>query len=172
MTENQLVEQKIDIRDFKRHFYEKYGRKLHIFIPPVDSSKITLDTLHVCTLAALYSDVPEYSHITTLLDRSRRKEYMIYVHNFCFIAWKMGYTKSRIGIYLKRNHATVINSCVRVSNGIDTKDMFTIDVYNKIINELKNYVGTVPENIKIKDDPKPAADTIWDQARRLLAIYE
>ena len=96
---------------------------------------------------------------------------MIYLHNFCYIAYSLGYSKSKIGIYLERNHATVINSCKRVSNGMDINDKFTIDVYNNIINELKNYVGTVPENLKSKDDPKPVTDTIWDQARRLLAIY-
>jgi hypothetical protein len=54
---------------------------------------------------------------------------------------------------------------------MDINDKFTIDVYNNIINELKNYVGTIPENLESKNDPEPVTDTIWDQARRLLAIH-
>lgn len=171
MSESQLVEQKEVIRDFKSKFYADYGVVLHIFIPPKEDNKITLSTLEIVTLAALYRDVPKFKHISSLLNRTRLKDYIIYLHNFCFIAYSLGYTKSKIGIYLHRTHATVINSCRRVSDGIDTNDKFTIDVYNNIITELENYVGTIPESLKSKDDPEPVTDTIWDQARRLLAIY-
>ena len=171
MPESQLVEQKEVIRDFKSKFYADYGVNLHVFVPPKEDNRITLTTLEIVTLATLYRDIPKFTHITSLLNRTRVKEYMIYLHNFCYIAHSLGYNKSKIGIYLERNHATVINSCKRVSNGMDINDKFTIDVYNNIINELKNYVGTIPENLESKNDPKPVTDTIWDQARRLLAIY-
>ena len=53
----------------------------------------------------------------------------------------------------------------------ERNDKLTLDTYNKLVNEIENYVGNVPENIKCKSDTKPAPDTIWDQARRLLAIH-
>ena len=96
---------------------------------------------------------------------------MIYTQTFSYVCHLMGYSKTRIGVYLGRTHATIINSCRRVENGLETNDKLTLDTYNKIINEIENYVGNVPENIKCKSDTKPATDTIWDQARRLLAIH-
>lgn len=171
MTESQLVKQKQDIKQFKERFLNRYGVKVHIFLPNAPQDKIALDTVHLCTLAALYNEYPEFSHIVSLLERVRKREFMIYTQIFSYVCHLMGYSKSRIGIYLGRTHATIINSCRRVENGFETNDKLTLDTYNKLVNEIENYVGNVPENIKCKSDTKPASDTIWDQARRLLAIH-
>ena len=171
MTESQLVEQKQDIKVFKERFLNRYGIKVHIFLPDAPQNKIALDTAHLCTLAAFYSEYPEFSYVSSLLVRLRKREFMIYTQTFSYVCHLMGYSKTRIGVYLGRTHATIINSCRRVENGLETNDKLTLDTYNKIINEIENYVGNVPENIKCKSDTKPATDTIWDQARRLLAIH-
>jgi hypothetical protein len=171
MTESQLVEQKQDIKVFKELFLNRYGIKVHIFLPNAPQDKIALDTVHLCTLAALYSEYPEFSHIVSLLERVRKREFMIYAQTFSYVCHLIGYSKTRIGIYLGRTHATIINSCRRVENGLETNDKLTLDTFNKLVNEIENYVGNVPENIKCKTDTKPAPDTIWDQARRLLAIH-
>lgn len=171
MADNQLVEQKNLIKDFKSKFYADYGINLHVFIPPKEDDKITLNILEIVTLAAFYRDFPELSYIESLHNRLRKKEYITYVQAFSYLAYKLGYNKNRIGRYLNRTHATVINSCRRVEDGMDTKDKFTLSVYNSIIKELENYVGNLPKNIKGKNDSKPISNSIWDQARRLLAIH-
>ena len=82
MTESQLVEQKQDIKVFKERFLNRYGIKVHIFLPNAPQDKIALDTVHLCTLAALYSEYPEFSHIVSLLERVRKREFMIYTQTF------------------------------------------------------------------------------------------
>lgn len=171
MTESQQVEQKQDIKVFKERFLNRYGIKVHIFLPNAPQDKIALDTVHLCTLAALHSEYPEFSHIVSLLERFRKREFMIYAQTFSYICHLMGYSKTRIGIYLGRTHATIINSCRKVEDGLETNDKLTIDTYNKLVNEIENYVGNLPENIKSKNDPKPISNSIWDQARRFLAIH-
>ena len=171
MIESEVLEQKKLIRKFKSIFYAEYGVMLHVFIPPADKNEISLSTLEMVTLARLYKDLPDFKDIATLLNRTRVKDYLVYVHCFCYIAYTLGYSKSYISKYLNKVHATVINSVRRVQDGIDTDDFYITKVYSNIINELENYVGTIPENIKIKDNTEPVADSIWDQARRFIAIH-
>ena len=171
MIESEVVDQKNLIKDFKSKFYADYGINLHVFVPPKEDHKITLNILEIVTLAALYRDFPEFSYIKSLHNKLRKKEYITYVQAFSYLAYKLGYNKNRIGKYLNRTHATVINSCRRVEDGTYTKDKLTLSAYNSVIKELENYVGNLPENIKGKNDSKPISNSIWDQARRLLAIH-
>ena len=46
MTTNQELNQKIEISDFKKTFYETYGVKLYIYTPQEKNKKVPLDIFH------------------------------------------------------------------------------------------------------------------------------
>ena len=54
--------------------------------------------------------------------KSRERDFILYIQAMSFLASKDGYSKTSIGKAIYRNHATVINSCRIINNGIETRD--------------------------------------------------
>jgi hypothetical protein len=86
-----------------------------------------------------------------------------------YLAHKEGHSKTSIGKFLKRNHATVINSCTMIENGFFTNDKKVMDAHNNTIKHLEKYVGTISEDNESEDNTKSSVDPIWDEARRIIA---
>ena len=87
----------------------------------------------------------------------------------CYIAWKDGHSKTKIGEAIGRNHATIINSCRAIDNGFFAKDKLVIETFDRLINKLLEHVGTIPENLEDECKSKSSIDPIWDEARRFIA---
>ena len=96
------------------------------------------------------------------------RDYLVYVQMMSYLAHKEGHSKTSIGKFLKRNHATVINSCTMIENGYFTNDKKVMDAHNNIIKHLEKYVGTISEDTESKPDSKPELDPIWYEAKNLL----
>ena len=93
----------------------------------------------------------------------------VYVQSMSYLAFKGGHSKSSIGKYLQRTHATIINSCNMVENGFFTKDKTILIAYNNTLKKLEEYVGTISENDEGKNDTKPKSNPIWDETRGIVA---
>jgi len=172
MSDIQELDVKLDkqetIAQFKRTFYKTFNVKLYIYTPSEKDKKVPIGVFHEAALIALHEAHPIYSNVKSLQNRNRLRDYLVYVQLMSYMAHKEGHSKSSIGKYLKRNHATVINSCKMMENGFFTKDQHVVDAYNNIIKHLETYVGTVPENTKSKPDTKPKLDPIWHEAKDLI----
>jgi len=169
MSKNQQLSQEKDISEFQKNFYEKYGVRIFIYTPQECNDKIPLDVFHTCTLDALHENVPEHKKVPSLKEKIRFRSYLVYVQTMSYLAHKEGHSKTSIGKYLNRNHATIINSCKMVDNGFFTKDKVVIDAYNNILNKLIEHVGTIPKNFKSKTNTKSTVDSIWDEARSFIS---
>ena len=168
MTTDQELNQKIEISDFKKTFYETYGVKLYIYTPQEKNKKVPLDIFHDAALTALHEDQPRFSKIKTLQNRTRFRDYLVYVQVMSYLAHKEGHSKTSIGKFLKRNHATIINSCKMIENGFFSNDKTVMYAYDNILKQLEDYVGTIPKDTESKPDTKPELDPIWYEAKNLL----
>jgi len=154
-----------DISKFKKSFYETYNVKLYIYTPSEKEKQIPIGVFHDCALAALHESHPCYSSIKSLQNRNRLRSYLVYVQVMSYLAHKEGHSKSSIGKFLKRNHATVINSCKMIENGFFSNDKTVQDAYNNTLKHLETYVGIIPENTESQLNSKSSIDPVWNKAR-------
>ena len=169
MANNQQLNQKQEIAEFKKSFYRTYGVKLYIYTPLEENKKIPLGIFHDSALAALHEHHPRFRRVKNLQNRTRFRDYLVYVQVMSYLAHKEGHTKSSIGKFLKRNHATVINSCKMIENGFFSNEQTVMDAHNNTLKHLEKYVGTISEDNESKDNTKSSVDPIWDEARRIIA---
>ena len=154
-----------DISEFKQRFYETYAIKLYIYTPSEKEKQIPIGVFHDCALAALHEAHPSYSSIKSLQNRNRFRTYLVYVQVMSYLAHKEGHSKSSIGKFLKRNHATVINSCKMIENGFFSNDKTVQDAYNNTLKHLEAYVGIIPKNTEREANTKSKLDPIWHEAK-------
>tara|TARA_R110000824_G_scaffold226928_1_gene414755 strand:+ start:348 stop:857 length:510 start_codon:yes stop_codon:yes gene_type:complete len=167
MIDTQKIKQKAQIKDFKKEFYKEHNIKLFVLTPAISESKLSLSMYKKLTLLAIVEKYPRYANFT-FKTKIRERDFILYIQAMSFLANKDGYSKTSIGKAIYRNHATVINSCKTISNGIDTEDKKICDILQNLQTKIDTYVGTATKNIKRKDDTKPVSDTIWDEARRFI----
>ena len=167
MIDTQKIKQKAQIKDFKKEFYKEHNIKLFVLTPAISESKLSLSMYKKLTLLAIVEKYPRYANFT-FKTKIRERDFILYIQAMSFLANKDGYSKTSIGKAIYRNHATVINSCKTISNGIDTEDKKICDILQNLQTKIDTYVGTATKNIKRKDDTKPVSDPIWDEARRFI----
>jgi len=168
MTINQELKQNSEIKEFKKRILKMYGTNVFIYMKTDTNFNVDLETMGKCTMRVMKKYHTEFKHIKSLGVRKRPRAFLVYVQALSYIAYKDGHSKSSIGIYLKRTHATVINSIKMVENALCTNDQLILNAIDNILKEIE-HVGTIPENFKSKPEPKPSIDTIWDEARRFIA---
>ena len=103
-----------------------------------------------------------------LKTQPRFRDYLVYVQVMSYLAHKEGHSKTSIGKFLKRNHATIINSCKMIENGFFSNDKTVMHAYNNTLKQLEDYVGTIPKDTKSKPNTKPELDPIWYEAKNLI----
>ena len=170
MINTQELTQKEEIEAFKARIFTTFGVTVHVLAEEPVNFKIKLKTLHICTLKALKANEPCYSGVKSLGYRNRRRAYLVYVQTMSYIAFKEGHTKSAIGNEIDRDHATIINSIRQIENAFFTSDFIVIDAFNNIINEIRAYVGTLPENIKKQINAQSGVPPIWNEKKNYRAI--
>ena len=169
MANNQELTQEEDISNFKKEFLKLYGVKLYIYSPTEKEKRKPISIFHDVALDALHESMPRFRNIKSLQNKTRLRDYLVYVQVMSYLAHKEGHSKTSIGKFLNRNHATVINSCKMIENGFFSKDKTVLHAYNNTLKKLEEYVGTISENDERENDTKPVPDPIWDKARRFIA---
>jgi|TARA_R110000796_G_scaffold103914_1_gene213391 hypothetical protein len=171
MSNNQELTQKVDIKEFKKQFYHKYGVELYIYSAGEPNYKIGLDIFEECALIALKKNNPRYNYMDNMQSKLRSRPYLVYTQAMSYLAYVGGHTKSSIGQYINKNHATIINSIKQVENALFTKEPMLNDALNNTLKEIENYVGIIPEDITSKLNSQSNSDPIWDKARRFIAKH-
>ena len=168
MIENQKIRQEREIKAFKLKFLREHDIKLFIIAPKLDADHAcTLEVYKKITLECIREDHPKYKKYT-FKTKSKERDFVTYIQVMSFLASNDGYSLTAIGKSIFRNHATIINSCKIVNNGIETKDKDICRVLEKIQTKINTYVGTITKDIKGKDDTESVSDPIWDEARRFI----
>ena len=168
MIENQKIRQEREIKAFRLKFLKEHDVKLFIIVPKLNiDHTCTLEIYKKITLECIKEDHPKYKKYT-FKTKSKERDFITYIQVMSFLASNDGYSLTAIGKSIFRNHATIINSCKIVNNGIETKNKDICRVLEKIQTKINTYVGTITKDIKGKDDTKSVSDPIWDEARRFI----
>ena len=95
--ENNIYEMTDYIQSFINNFQDKYNRKLKVVVLDSDKKRIDKDVskikiLEKLILKTMHKKHPELSHIRSLKVTSRRREVIIWVQIYSYLAYELGYT--------------------------------------------------------------------------------
>jgi len=89
--------------------------------------------------------------------KNRERELILYRQIYYYIAFKWGYTKSKIGALLNQDHTTVVHGINQLRNKIEIKDKLITNKFNYIYNVISTKFGVdgdVSYDIREEFDPK------------------
>lgn len=181
MLEKKNITIKEEITSFIDLIANKYNKKLQIIVSD-QTSRIGLNqlsnahsitkikNLETLVLNAMHINNPEFLYITSFTCKTRRKEYIMWMQVFSYVSWKIGYTKSFIGRFIDRNHASVIHSINQTETLLEINDKEFIIVYNIVLNLIKNHVGIISTNTSRENDSRSVLSTLRNQEESIITI--
>ena len=126
---------------------------------------LIIDTMHTYDPDLYY--IESFNNIST-----RKKDILIWVQAFSYIARKMGFSATRIGKYIKRNHATVLNSSKVIDGYLSTGDIEFKLIYKQILKSIKKYVGIISTNPSAEDDSRSVLNSLRDKKESIITIEQ
>ena len=164
MLKNNLLEMTNEIQAFIEQFKVKYNQSIEVTVGlekvGLTNSKKSLVSLEKIIIQDMHEIYPEYSHVKSFKYRTRYIEFMRYCQSFQYIAYMSGNTYMRIGKYIGRDHASVINSVKKVKNYLYCNDIEFARTYFPLLKKIKDYVGTISDNTKRQIDPQSVLTTL------------
>ena len=180
-SDNQLDSIKNEILDFIEDFESKYDKTVQVILNNGTSLISTediielenmskLEKIEALVLKAMYAESPQLLYIKNFKNPTRRGEYILWKQIFSYIAWDIGFSKSIIGRYIDRNHATVIHSIKTAENLLSVEDHRFTEAYYSVINNIKDYVGIVAKNTKTRHNAKSVLNSLRDQKESVISV--
>jgi chromosomal replication initiation ATPase DnaA len=180
-----------EIQSFVNKFENKYNKKLQVIVSELGSSKVNnytkmwkneidalasinitnkLKELERIVLHTMHELDPSLSYLDSMIVKSRRRNVLIWVQCYTYIARTIGFTTTRIGEFINRDHATVLHSVRAVQNMIDTNETDFMLAYKAVLKNIKEYVGIISTNIEGKNDTQSILDSLRDKEESVIAI--
>ena len=180
-----------EIQSFVKKFENKYNKKLQVIVSELGSSKVNnytkmwkneidalaninitnkLKELERIVLHTMHELDPSLSHLDSMIVKSRRRNVLIWVQCYTYIARTIGFTTTRIGEFINRDHATVLHSVRAVQNMIDTNETDFMLAYKAVLKNIKEYVGIISTNIEGKNDTQSILNSLRDKEESVIAI--
>tara|TARA_R110000803_G_scaffold181734_1_gene244130 strand:+ start:94 stop:543 length:450 start_codon:yes stop_codon:yes gene_type:complete len=149
MINNQHIKTKEAIESFKKSFLKQYNIELYVIQKKgVSSYTLDLDEYSNIIHKSLIENYSEYANCKSLKENIRKQELVMHRQLFFYITYHAGVaTKSRLGKYMNKNHATVINGINKIQNYFDTGDKIFLKIYNQITKKIEEHVGVISNNI-------------------------
>ena len=181
MFREDILEMTNEIQKFKNEFESKYGKNINILVS--DKSDVvvnvrqwedgiqamkeahqikTIEILEKLVLGTMRSLYPEYK-MRSLGKDCRKREFVIFKQIFCYMCNKMGFTLQYTGAHINKHHASVIHSIKQVEGLLTIRDPQLCEAYEKLKENIKNYVRTIPEDIKGQTYTQPITSLVWDK---------
>ena len=182
MFKEDILEMTNEIQKFKNEFESKYEKNINILIS--DKSDIvvnvrqwedeiiamkeahqikTIEILEKLVLGTMRQLYPEFKGRRSLGKECRIREFVIFKQLFCFMCNKMGFTLQYTGNHINKHHASVIHSIKQAEGLLDIADPMFCEAYDKLKENIRNYVRTIPEDIKRQAYTEPITSLIWDK---------
>tara|TARA_R100000742_G_C4251950_1_gene70187 strand:+ start:287 stop:835 length:549 start_codon:yes stop_codon:yes gene_type:complete len=182
MFQEDILEMQTKIQDFKKDFELKYNKNINILVS--DKSDVvvnvrqwedeiqamkeahqirTIEILEKLVLGTMRTLYPEFRGWRTLGKECRKREFVIFKQLFCYMCNKMGFTLQYTGDHINKHHASVIHSIRQAKGLLDIGDPMFCEAYNEIKINIKNYVRTIPEDIKGQAYTQPIINVDWNE---------
>ena len=181
MFKEDILEMTNDIQSFKETFENKYGKNINILISEKSDVVVnvrqwengiqamkeahqikTIEILEKLVLGTMRSLYPEF-RMRSLGKDCRKREFVIFKQLFCYMCNKMGFTLQYTGAHINKHHASVIHSIKQVEGLLTIRDPQLCEAYEKLKENIKNYVRTIPEDIKGQAYTEPITSFVWDK---------
>lgn len=192
MFQEEHKEMTKEIQLFINQFELKYSKKLQVIVTEkLESSKINnytkmwkneidalaninitnkLKELEQIVLHTIRQIDPSLSNMDSMIVNSRRRDVLIWVQCFSYIARKLGFTTTRIGEFINRDHATVLHSVKSVQNMIDTNETDYMVVHKAVLKNIKDYVGIISTNTEGENDTQSILDSLRNKEESVITI--
>ena len=182
MFKEDILNMTNDIHKFKNSFESKYNKNISILVSENSDVIVnirqwedeiqamkqahqikTIEILEKLVLGTMRTLYPEYKGWRTLGKECRKREFVIFKQLFCYMCNKIGFTLQYTGDHINKHHASVLHSIRQTKGLLDVGDTQVCEAYNELKNNIKNYVRTIPEDIKGQAYTQPITSLIWDQ---------
>ena len=181
MFKEDILEMTNKIQQFKNEFESKYEKNINILVS--DKSDVTvnvrqwedeivamkeahqiktIEVLEKLVLGTMRKLYPEFK-MRSLKKNCRKREFVIFKQIFCYICTKMGFTLQYIGGHINKHHASVIHSVKQAKGLLDIGVIQFCEAHEELKKNIKNYVRTIPEDIKRQAYTEPITSLIWDK---------
>jgi len=181
MFKEDILQMTNEIQQFKDEFESKYEKNINILVSDQSNVTInvrkwedeivamknahqikTIEILEKLVLGTMRSLYPEF-RMRSLGKDCRKREFVIFKQLFCYLCNKMGFTLQYTGSYINKHHASVIHSIKQIEGLLEIGDLQVCEAYKKLKENIKNYVRTIPEDIKRQTYTEPIASLVWDK---------
>jgi chromosomal replication initiation ATPase DnaA len=180
MFKEDILEMTNDIQSFKETFENKYKKNISILVS--DKSDVvfnvrqwedeiqamkeahqvkTIEILEKLVLGTMRTLYPEF-RMRSLGKECRKREFVIFKQLFCYMCNKMGFTLQYTGSQINKHHASVLHSIRQVEGLLKIKDPQLCEAYEKLKENIRNYVRTIPEDVKRQAYTEPITSLVWD----------
>tara|TARA_R110000796_G_scaffold195104_4_gene311602 strand:+ start:301 stop:792 length:492 start_codon:yes stop_codon:yes gene_type:complete len=141
---------------------KEYG--INVFILPysISSTRLSMETLAKIAVEVI-NEHPNYEHINDIRDPSRKSVVKNVRHVFSYFATMFGYNRTEIGLFLDRDHSTVIHALKFCSDMMETNDIVIGDIINNINSKIKKHVENISDNFKAKVDSKSSYALVFNK---------
>ena len=182
MFKEDIIEMTNDIQSFKKKFENKYKKYLNILVSDKSSVVVnvrqwedeihamkeahqikTIEILERLVLKTMREQYPDFKGWRSLGKDCRIREFVVFKQLFCYICNKMGFTLQYTGSHINKHHASVLHSIRQVKSFLDIGDPIVCQAYKKLKENIRNYVRTIPEDIKGQAYTKPITSLVWDK---------
>tara|TARA_R100000654_G_scaffold53685_2_gene79797 strand:+ start:19057 stop:19608 length:552 start_codon:yes stop_codon:yes gene_type:complete len=182
MFKEDIIEMTNDIQSFKKKFENKYKKYLNILVS--DKSSVvfnvkqwedeihamkeahqikTIEILEKLVLKTMREQYPDFKGWRSLGKDCRIREFVVFKQLFCYICNKMGFTLQYTGSHINKHHASVLHSIRQATTLLDIGDPIVCQAYKKLKENIRNYVRTIPEDIKGQAYTEPITSLVWDK---------
>jgi hypothetical protein len=181
MFKEDILEMTNDIQSFKEKFENKYKKNINILVS--DKSDIvfnvrqwedeiqamkeahqikTIEILEKLVIGTMRQLYPEFKGWRSLGKECRKREFVIFKQLFCYMCNKMGFTLTYTGDHINKHHASVLHGIRQAKSLLDIGDIMFCEAYDKLKENIRNYVRTIPEDIKRQAYTEPITSLIRD----------
>ena len=181
MFKEDMLNMTNDIHNFKNSFELKYNKNISILVTEnsdvvvnvkqwqdeIEAMKDahqdrTIQILEKLVLSTMRTLYPEFKGWRSLGKDCRIREFVIFKQLFCCMCNRIGFTLQYTGNHINKHHASVLHSIRQVEGLLDIGDPQMCEAYNKLKENIKNYVRSIPEDIKGQTYTEPITSFVWD----------
>ena len=181
MFKEDILKMTNEIQQFKDSFESKYGKNISILVSEksqllfnikqwedeVDAMKQahqdkTIEIVERLVLSTMRTLYPEFKGWRSLGKECRKREFVLFKQLFCYMCNKMGFTLQYTGDHINKHHASVLHGIRQSQSLLDIGDHMFCEAYNKLKENIRNYVRTIPEDIKGQAYTQPITSLVRD----------
>tara|TARA_R100000231_G_scaffold75989_1_gene59162 strand:+ start:932 stop:1477 length:546 start_codon:yes stop_codon:yes gene_type:complete len=181
MFKEDILKMTNEIQQFKNSFESKYGKNISILVSEksqllfnikqwedeVDAMKQahqdkTIEIVEKLVLSTMRTLYPEFKGWRSLGKECRKREFVLFKQLFCYMCNKMGFTLQYTGDHINKHHASVLHGIRQSQSLLDIGDHMFCEAYNKLKENIRNYVRTIPEDIKGQAYTQPITSLVRD----------